>query len=114
MHRDLLALRRNDPVFASQANSLEGAVLEVEAFVLRFFGIDGDDRLLMINLGRALALRIVPEPLIAPPAGKSWELLWSSESGEYLGNGGVHPESALGWRLPGFSATVLKAAIERV
>jgi maltooligosyltrehalose trehalohydrolase len=109
LHRDLLALRRNDSVFASQAATLDGAVLQADAFLLRFFGDDGDDRLLLINLGSALTMRIIPEPLIAPPTGKSWTLLWSSESGEYLGSGAVHPESAHGWRLPGFSATVLAA-----
>jgi len=109
MHRDLLALRRNDRVFASQSKSLDGTVLAADAFLLRFFGADGDDRLLLINLGRALTMRIVPEPLMAPPQNKAWALLWSSESGDYLGSGVIHPESERGWRLPGFSATVLTA-----
>jgi maltooligosyltrehalose trehalohydrolase len=110
LHRDLIALRRNDRVFASYSTSFDGAVLDTDAFLLRFFGGDGEDRLLLINLGRALVMRIVPEPLIAPPSGKSWTLLWSSEAGDYLGTGAIHPESPRGWRLPGFSATVLASA----
>ncbi|MDO8432025.1 MAG: malto-oligosyltrehalose trehalohydrolase [Candidatus Binatus sp.] len=111
MHRDLLALRRGDRVFASQARSVDGAVLDTDAFLLRFFGEGGDDRLLLINLGRALPMKIVPEPLIAPPADRAWRLLWSSESGDYLGSGAIHPESERGWRLPGFSASVLASTL---
>src|SRR5438552_2852337 len=41
MHRDLLRLRRADPVFANpRRHGLECAVLAQEAFVLRFFGSD--------------------------------------------------------------------------
>jgi hypothetical protein len=45
------------------------AVLGDEAFVLRFFGRDGDDRLLLVNLGRDLRLDPVPELLLAPLEG---------------------------------------------
>ena len=40
LHRDLLSLRRNDPVFqASQhSNRIDGAVLSQDAWVIRFFG----------------------------------------------------------------------------
>ena len=55
LHCDLLRLRREDPVFASQrSDRLHGAVLAAEAFVLRYFGEAGDDRLLLVNLGRDL------------------------------------------------------------
>src|SRR3712207_8757240 len=44
MHRDLLRLRREDKVFASQApRALDGAVLGAAAFVLRFFGGEGEE-----------------------------------------------------------------------
>src|SRR5205814_2254671 len=55
LHRELLTLRRTDPVFAAQERRrLDGAVLADECFVLRFFGEDGDDRLLIVNYGHDL------------------------------------------------------------
>ncbi len=50
LHRDLLRLRREDPVFRAQRRSgVDGAVLGPEAFVLRFFGerAEAGDRLLL-------------------------------------------------------------------
>src|SRR5204863_2653383 len=68
LHRDLLRLRREDPVFRAQRpGGLDGAVLGPEAFVLRFFGGAVADRLLIVNLGRDLDLRPAPVPLPAPP-----------------------------------------------
>src|SRR5262249_19239688 len=72
LYRDLLRLRREDPVFRSpQPRGVDGAVLGPEAFVLRFFehpgGTGGQDRLLLVNLGRDLKLEPAPEPLLAPP-----------------------------------------------
>ena len=44
-------------VFAAQDSSrMHGAVLGPEAFLLRFFGADGDDRLLLVNFGIDLRL----------------------------------------------------------
>ena len=58
LHRDLLRLRRDDPVFSAQRpGGLDGAVLAPEAFVLRYFGEHGDDRLLVVNLGPDAAPR---------------------------------------------------------
>jgi maltooligosyltrehalose trehalohydrolase len=110
LHRDLLNLRRSDPVFRSQrADRLYGAVLGEQAFLLRFFGEEeGDDRLLLVNLGRDLELKPAPEPLIAPPEGAQWQVLWSSESPSY-GGSGVLPFNGLEEvRLSGESAIVLK------
>ncbi len=68
LHRDLLKLRRQDPVLSAQKRrGVDGAVLAPEAFLLRFFGEKGDDRLLLVNLGRDLHLDPAPEPLLAPP-----------------------------------------------
>jgi len=88
---------------------IDGAVLGGEAFCLRFFGDDGDDRLMLVNLGRDLDLAVLPEPLLAPPLGLEWGLLWSSESPDYGGSG--TPDAAIleRWRLPGHSALVLNA-----
>ena len=110
LHCDLLRLRREDPVFREQrADTLEGAVLGHDAFVLRFFGEAGDDRLLVVNLGRDLHFVPGPEPLLAPPlAGAPWALLWSSEHPRYGGSGTPALDADEGWRIPGNAAVVLE------
>jgi maltooligosyltrehalose trehalohydrolase len=109
LHRDLLKLRREDPLFRAQRpGGADGAVLGPEAFVLRFFGADGDDRLLLVNLGRDLHLDPAPEPLLAPPEGRAWEVLWSSEAARYGGHGTPRLETDENWRVPGHAAVVLK------
>jgi maltooligosyltrehalose trehalohydrolase len=113
LHRDLLRLRREDPAFrAHRAGRVEGAVLAGEAFVLRFFGEGGHehDRLLVVNLGRELDLRPAPEPLLAPPAGHRWTMLWSSDDPRYGGCGAAPFEREDGWHLAGHSAAVLAPA----
>jgi maltooligosyltrehalose trehalohydrolase len=108
LHRDLLRLRREDPVFAAQDSTrMHGAVLGPEALLLRFFGVDGDDRLLLLNLGTTLPLLPMPEPLLAPPDGCRWKLLWSSEDARYDGNGMAEPDGEHSWRLPAHALAVL-------
>ena len=110
LHCDLLKLRRDDPVFRAQKpRGLDGAVLSPEAFLLRFFGDHpGDDRLLLVNLGRDLHLDPAPEPLLAPPADSEWAVLWSSEDLKYGGIGTPPLETDQNWRIPGHAAVVLK------
>jgi maltooligosyltrehalose trehalohydrolase len=109
LHRDLLRLRRSDAVFRAQdACAVDGAVLAEEAFVLRFFG-DAGDRLLIVNFGRQLSLSPHPEPLLAPPAGSEWELLWSSDEVAYGGEGTIDPGGEAAWQLAAHSAIVLAA-----
>jgi maltooligosyltrehalose trehalohydrolase len=108
LHRDLLRLRRSDPAFRLQLyGKVDGAALGAQAFVLRYFVEAGQDRLLIVNLGADLHLVHVTEPLLAPPAGKSWNVIWSSENPAYGGSGFVNPESKDGWRIQGESAIVL-------
>ena len=78
---------RRAGISAQKRRGLDGAVLSPDAFVLRFFGEDGDDRLLMVNLGIDLHLDPAPEPLLAPPADSEWRTLWSSEDPKYGGIG---------------------------
>jgi maltooligosyltrehalose trehalohydrolase len=109
LHRDLLHLRRHDPVLSRQEpRALDGAVISGKAFLLRFFGDNNDDRLLLVNLGSDLHFDPAPEPLIAPSAGARWRLLWSSEDPRYGGSGTPEPESEQeAWRIPGESALVM-------
>jgi maltooligosyltrehalose trehalohydrolase len=106
--RDLIALRKKDPVFRAQrSDRLHGAVLGAEAFVLRFFGEQGDDRLLLVNFGLDLQLHRAPEPLLAPPREGSWGILFSTEDPEYGGSGTPPLDAYEQLRLHGHSATVL-------
>ena len=108
LHRDLLHLRHSDPAFRMQLlGKVDGAVLGPQAFVLRYFVESGQDRLLVVNLGADLHLSQAPEPLLAPPEQKRWQVLWSSEDAKYGGSGFVEPDSADGWRLQHESAVVL-------
>lgn len=100
LHRDLLTLRRTDPVFSAQrADWLHGAVLSPEAFVLRYATATGTDRLVLINLGPDLDLAHVAEPLLAPIDGHDWANLFSTEDPLYGGLGtpppGEHGERVL-------------------
>jgi maltooligosyltrehalose trehalohydrolase len=88
LHRDLLALRRNDPVLSSAGRRRpEGAVLGPGAFLLRYIDGEHGDRLIVVNLGCDLDFTPVREPLIAPPFDHRWRLVWSSEAPEYGGQG---------------------------
>ncbi|MGA8026736.1 MAG: malto-oligosyltrehalose trehalohydrolase [Bryobacteraceae bacterium] len=109
LHRDLLRLRRGDPVIGMQgAVGIDGAVLSPQCFVVRFFS-DGyqHDRLLVINLGVDLELNPAPEPLLAPPQSKAWEKLWSSDDPEYGGCGTAPLDTHENWRIPGCAAVLL-------
>jgi maltooligosyltrehalose trehalohydrolase len=130
MHRDLLVLRRDDAVLRRarrERAATDGAVLGDDAFVLRFFGEgdDGDDRLLVVNLGRTLHLDPAPEPLLAPPEGARWSVVWSSQDPRYGGIGTLAPDAAEAdrripgrelprpfdnWRLQGETALLLAPA----
>jgi maltooligosyltrehalose trehalohydrolase len=108
LHRDLLALRREDPVFRVQrSRGVDGAVLAAQAFLLRFFGGAAGDRLLLVNLGPDVRLDPASEPLLAPPRGSAWPLLWSSEEPRYGGRGTAPVVTESGWSLPGHAAVVL-------
>lgn len=109
LHRDLIALRRSDPVFSEQGRyGMDGAVLGPDAFVLRWFDAGDDDRLLVVNLGRDLNFSPAPEPLLAPPADALWRILWSSSEPEY-GGAGTPPldDEKQGWRIPAQCAVAL-------
>src|SRR4051794_39885129 len=90
LHRDLLALRRDDPVLGRRPARVDGAVIGEHAWMLRFFAedsADGADRLLIVNLGTDLTLAPMPEPLLAPLEDQAWRILWSSEQPAYGGSG---------------------------
>ncbi len=108
LHRDLLRLRRDDPTFRrQQVRGIDGAVIGADALLLRFFGEQpAEDRLFLMNLGVDLEGTPLPEPLLAPPAGCRWQLLWSSDDPRYGGGGTGTMLMEAGWVLPGQAAFV--------
>jgi maltooligosyltrehalose trehalohydrolase len=109
LHRDLLKIRREEPVFRAQKpHGVDGAVLSSEAFLLRFFGDHGDDRLLLVNFGIDLRLDPAPEPLLAPPADSGWTVAWSSEDPRYGGIGMPPIEPENNWLIPGHASVLMK------
>jgi maltooligosyltrehalose trehalohydrolase len=114
LYRDLLRLRKKDPVLSgARARRDDGAVLGKEAFLLRIFAdpsaLEQSDRLLFVNLGRELRFSPCPEPLFAPPLGMHWELLFSSEDPRYGGSGTAPLEREGGFFVPGHAAVLLCA-----
>jgi maltooligosyltrehalose trehalohydrolase len=108
LHRDLLHLRHNDRVFNNpRERSIDGSVLSRDAFLLRYFNNEKDDRLLMVNFGIDLTLSPAPDPLLAPPKGMQWDVLWSSENPRYGGSGTPPLSTKENWRLLGHATIVL-------
>lgn len=101
LHRDLIWLRRNDARFREvKPRGVDGAVLSSDSFVMRYFADKPDEeRLLAINFGSLHLFSPAPEPLLAPPDGYDWQIMWTSEAGKYGGLGQrrlVHDD---GWTL---------------
>ena len=67
-HRELIALRKR------MVGPVDAAVLGVTSMCVRWPG-----HLLLLDLGNDRRLSTPSEPLLAPPAGKRWKLLFSSE-----------------------------------
>jgi maltooligosyltrehalose trehalohydrolase len=114
LHLDLIKLRQEDARFREQIpNGVDGAVLGPASFVLRYFAGQNDDRLLLVNFGNLQKLKSMPEPLLAPPLGFEWEMMWTSESPSYGGSGAgplVTPDE---WVLPAESTAALRAVLRK-
>ncbi|MDP9172866.1 MAG: malto-oligosyltrehalose trehalohydrolase [Planctomycetota bacterium] len=111
LHKDLLKLRHSEAVFrrVQKRGDIDGAVLGPGALVLRYFAQDGDDWLVIVNFERDLPLVIAPEPLLAPPDGKRWKKVLSTEDPVYGGSGTAPLDTEQeGWHIPGRCAVVLK------
>jgi maltooligosyltrehalose trehalohydrolase len=108
LHRDLLCLRRNDPVLNTRnAGRIAAATIGADALLLRWIAKTGDDRLLLVNFGRDLHYEPAPQPLLAPPRNRAWQMLWSSENPTYGGTGTPAVDTPQGWKLPGEAAVLL-------
>jgi maltooligosyltrehalose trehalohydrolase len=109
LHRDLLRLRRDDPVLGRRPGRIGAAVIGDMAWLVRYFG-ENEDRLLLVNLGQNLQLSPAPEPLLAPLPGQAWRVVWSSEAPDYGGGGtpALYRDRQL--HIPGEAALVLAPA----
>ena len=113
LHVDLLKLRREDSRFRQQiSGGVDGAVLGSASFVLRYFAEENDDRLLIVNFGNSQVLEPAPEPLLAPPLGYGWEMLWTSDSPRYGGAGSAPVATQEQWVLPAESTVAFRPAHE--
>lgn len=111
LHKDLLKLRQSEAVFrrVQKRGDIDGAVLGPGALLLRYFSQDGNDWLLVTNLERDLPLLVAPEPLLAPPHGKRWQKVLSTEDPVYGGSGTAPLDTEdEGWHLPGRCTVILK------
>ncbi len=93
--------------------AIDGATLSEHSFVLRWFDADHGDRLLIVNLDHELRAGSIAEPLLAPPRGSGWQMLWHSEAPDYGGLGGFEPVAEHGrgaWRIQAQCAVLLVAA----
>jgi len=110
LHIDLLKLRREDSRFHLQnSGGIDGAVLGLTSFVLRYFSEGNDDRLLLVNFGERQVLHPASEPLLAPPQNCRWEALWTSDSRRYGGKDAVMTATPAQWILPTETAVVLRS-----
>jgi maltooligosyltrehalose trehalohydrolase len=88
LYADLLALRQRDPVLSVVGTadaSIDSSAPTVDVVLIRYSTSDSV-RLLVINLG-PLTTSPMNDPLLAPGAGRGWELLFCSERSAYGGNG---------------------------
>jgi maltooligosyltrehalose trehalohydrolase len=112
LHIDLLKLRREDSRFQLQSSGgIDGAVLGPTSFVLRYFSEANDDRLLLVNVGERNVLQPASDPLLAPPSGRRWETLWSSDSLRYGGTGSTAVAVPEQWVLPAESTVALRPVL---
>lgn len=110
--KDLIHLKRTDPVFShSETVKIDGAVLNQDVLLIRFFG-PKEDRLLIVNFGPDLYFNPAPEPLLVPESGKEFDVLWSSESLSYGGEG-TPPINIPSWKILGHSAIVLHSVVRK-
>ena len=113
LHIDLLKLRREDSRFRQQIPAgIDGAVLGVTSFVLRYLSKDNDDRLLLVNFAGRQLLHPVSEPLLAPPSGCKWEMLWTSDAPRYGGAASAPMATYEQWVLPAECTVALRSARE--
>lgn len=109
LHRDLLRLRRADPVLSRLGTSdvvIESCTPCDTILLIRYRSALGE-RLIVVNLGRD-KLSPMNDALFAPAPGHRWRTLWSSEEPRYSGGGAIPFTDQAEWLLIGNSAVILE------
>ena len=121
LHRDLMQLRRNDPVLqdvGSPSVRIESSAPTTGILLVRYTRRNpsaasgspassaDEERLLVVNLGDDHTSPM-NDPLMAPPRCGPWTLVWSSEHPQYGGGGTVPFVEAGRWLIRGQSAMLL-------
>jgi maltooligosyltrehalose trehalohydrolase len=100
LYGDLIALRRNDAVVSAVGTvdvSIDSSAPTQDLALIRYSA--GEEvRLLVINFGSLITCPM-NDPLLAPGAGRRWELLFCSERSTYGGNGVDESFDEGCWRL---------------
>ena len=113
LHRDLLRLRRTDPVLSRLGTAdvtIETCAPTAHVVLVRYRSTYGE-RLIVANLADDV-MSPMNDALYAPMPGHTWQVRWSSEDPSY-GGGGTLPITESGvWLLTGFSALIL-AMVDR-
>src|SRR5262249_55716313 len=100
--------RREDPTFSRQtADIIETAILSADCLAIHYAGDEKTTRLVIVNFGSDLHLRVLSQPLLAPPPGAHWKFLWHSNDLPYGGPGVSELERDDGWLIAGEAAMVL-------
>lgn len=110
LHRDAIALRRERPRRHGHYD-LEGSAPDATLLLLRYFGDDDGDWLIVLNASHDREIAALSEPLLAPPRGRTWTMRWSSEHPQYGGQGRMQ-WTAGSWPVTGHSLLVLEAGQE--
>lgn len=112
-YKDLIHLRKTDSVFSRPDHvKIDGAVISQDAFIIRFFSEKWGDRLLIVNLGPDFYFSPAPEPLLVAERDREFEILWSSESLRYGGDG-TPSLNVPYWKMLGHSAIVLHSVLKK-
>lgn len=110
LHRDAIDLRRHRPRHDG-AYHLDGTAPDPTLLLLRYFGDDDRDWLIVLNAGHDRDIAALSEPLLAPPRRRTWQVRFSTEHPQYGGQGRMAwAEGA--WPVPGHSLLVLDAGQE--
>ena len=113
LHRDLLRLRREDPVLrdlGTDAVTVEACAPSGQVLLVRYISEAGH-RLLVINIGDDYPSPM-NDPLYAPPPDGSWTQLWSSEHPQYGGTGSTTFDDDAPWLIRANTATLLGSSTE--
>ncbi|HEY0304166.1 MAG TPA: malto-oligosyltrehalose trehalohydrolase, partial [Longimicrobiales bacterium] len=99
LHSDLIALRK-EARLDDEEWRVDGAVIAPSAFVIRYDNEHGEAMLLLVNLGADVRLQSMPEPLLAEPRGRSWTVLFCSESIRYGASAPGNIDISEAWYIP--------------